>query len=173
MMHPRHLQYAILTELLSSANRQELEGLTPARQRELVSLPLGTIEQLLAGTERHPVVEVRINAKNLDSALRKLRDRQAALDMQRAFILRGASSSMMFQLFHIARTEVIELRKSLGKSVSNGRPKLPTGKTQIAIFNAWSELSHLSNLRQRYLQLHDRFTDIPLSSLYAIISMEQ
>ncbi|EKD99093.1 MAG: hypothetical protein ACD_23C00136G0001, partial [uncultured bacterium] len=76
-------------------------------------------------------------------------------------------AGMMMDLFRIGLKELIHHRRVLGVNCKNGRPKLPDEATQIKIYKAWKSLKH-PNIRQKYLDLHNQFPEVPIAVLYAI-----
>lgn len=122
--------------------------------------------------EDRPLIDIRGNGQNLEKAFKALKSDRSEGEQQAEFIRRGASASMMHQLFRLSRNQLATFRTLIGVSSNKGRIKLPDETTQLDIIDNWHALRTHSNVRQRYLALQDRFPAIPLSTLYAIISKD-
>jgi hypothetical protein len=89
------------------------------------------------------------------------------------FVMNQASLSMLQAMFPgTSRTEIAKIRAQL-KAPPPGKPAVLTDAEIQAIYNAWRELTETTpDLRERYLQVHDRFPKHSLTTLFAAINVE-
>lgn len=176
---PVPIQAAIIHHLIRQTEEGNLTfissmvdmGFTPEQIDKLRSLTASEMARLFR--EDRPIIHIKGDGIGLEKALKSLSSDQSEYQQQAEFIRRGASASMMFHLFRLNRNQVTKIRLLLGLSAEKkGRPALPAESVQNRIFEAWKAVSQHSNMRVRYLKLHDQFTEIPISTLYAVISTD-
>lgn len=140
-------------------------GLRANQLTRLLELDADTLSHLIL--DNRPVVQVLIQPDALDAALARHVAQQDDCAVVAQLILRGASASMMMAVGGISYNDLMARRKALGASCKNGRPKLPDDDTQFKIYKVWKLLGH-PDLRRRYIDLHDRFPELPIGVLWAV-----
>jgi len=172
---PPNVQTAILFYLArearlcaSDCRRLEVGLLRPDQLERLGRLRVEDVEffeRLILDSK--PLLRVECDPGRLDSALFRLEARQADTDLTDQLILRGASAAMLMAIGRIGYRELMTRRKALAIESKNGRPKIPDEATQIKIYHTWKSLGH-PDVRRRYIDLHDRFPELPLGVLWAV-----
>lgn len=145
-------------------------GFSPANLDQIRHLPAMELARLIR--DDHPLVRVTVDSSRLDKAVQALSQSKKDAEMQDEFIRRGASASMMYQLFRMSRKQVSAQRALLCVAREDGRPSLPPEEAQHEIYRAWHSLTH-RNIRQRYLDMHDQFPNVSLAVLYAVVGMDK
>ena len=124
--------------------------------------------QMLAKLDSSGIVS--IDMAKLDSVTEECaKDRRLLID----FVRRGASRSLLYLFFDISKRETARLRNEHNVA-TNGRPHAPTDEEREDVLAAWkaadSEGTEGMTLPQQILNLHDRFPEIHISALYAIVA---
>ncbi len=175
---PSSIQAAILYHAIQVVESGDLEainnlidlGFLPEQLDKLRHLPTMEVARLI--TDDKPLVHISVDSDRINKAFKAHSQGKKDAEMQDEFIRRGASASMMHQLFRMSRKQVSAQRALLGVKPEDGRPSLPSEKIQHNIYHTWKALKH-SNIRQRYLELNEAFPNIPLAVLYAVVGMDQ
>lgn len=170
---PASIQSAVIHHIIEQVESGDIDvidslsktGFTPQQIDKLRHLQASEIVRLICKNKQ--LIKVMGDADNLDKALIANSNEQIDSAMQVEFVRRGASSLMMMQLFNLNSRQLSKLRTLLCIETKNGRPKLPDDDTQFKIYKAWKSLKH-PNIRQKYLDLHDQFPEVPIAVLYAI-----
>lgn len=145
-------------------------GFSPENLDKLRHLPTMEVARMLS--DDMPLVHVTVNSERIDQAFQAIATSKKDAEMQDEFIRRGASASMMHQLFRMSRKQVSAQRALLCVAQEDGRPRLPPDEMQHAVYRAWRKLKQIP-IRQRYLNLHDSFPDVTLAVLYALVGMDR
>ena len=175
---PSSIQAALLYHAIQVVESGDLEaindlidlGFEPAQLDKLRHLPTMEVARLIA--HKQPLLRVSVDSDQINRAFKALSQGKKDAEMQDEFIRRGASASMMLQLFRMSRKQVSAQRALLGVTPEDGRPSLPPESVQHDIYRTWKAMKH-SNIRQRYLDLSEVFPKIPLAVLYAVVGMDQ
>ena len=141
-----------------------------ARLSRLTAVEADSLGHLVR--ESAPLLQVAVDPTNLGAVLDRIEAQRDEKNMRDEFIRRGASATMMMDLFRMSLKELIARRRVLGVEAKNGRPKLPSEADQIKIYHTWKSLGH-PDVRRRYIDLHDRFPDVPLAVLWAVNQQAQ
>lgn len=93
--------------------------------------------------------------------------------MLKFFILHQASTAMIQAMFPgTTRTEISQHRRALN-AVPPGKPSALPDAEVDQIYQAWRELSESTpDLRERYFQMHERFSRYSLTTLFATLHMK-
>jgi hypothetical protein len=76
----------------------------------------------------------------------------------------------MRRLFKVSKQRIEVLRRTLNLAPSQGRPKMPRGKTRDAIVETWQRIAATTaDLRVRYRRLHESFPQYSIATLDAVI----
>jgi hypothetical protein len=166
-----HVRLVLLNHLalrLADAPAEEVgaAGLTSeqlARLRRLAAVELDRLAAMSSLT-----IGVSLDGHALEAGLRTLVLFSEARALENYFIRAGASTSLMFRLFKVHRKGTLKLRRQLGARRPAGRAALPDHATRERIYLEWRAGRDLSP-RARYYQLHQRFPDLPIAVLEAVI----
>jgi hypothetical protein len=175
---PSSIQAAVIYHAIQVVESGDLDainnlielGFLPEQLDRLRHLPTMEVARLI--TDDKPLVHISVDASRVEKAFKALSQGKKDAEMQDEFIRRGASASMMHQLFRMSRKQVSAQRALLGVKPDDGRPSLPSEKLQHDIYRTWRALKH-SNVRQRYLEVSEAFPNVPLAVLYAVVGMDQ
>lgn len=175
---PGSIQVAFLYHIIQIVESGDLAaisnlidlGFSPENLDKLRHLPSMEIARLISDDK--PFMHFTVDSIRIDKAFRGLSQNKKEAEMQDEFIRCGASASMMFQLFRMSRKQVSAQRALLCVKREDGRPSLPSEELQHKIYKVWKTLKH-SNIRQRYLALHEEFPTTSLAVLYAVVGMDQ
>jgi len=174
MILPRQLQTHILQYAVCALESGEhsLEdllraGFTIPQLDELRTLPAPEFANIPSSA--HPfLITYQVNGEELDKALRLLKRRREVARLQTEFLLRGAPTGMMVDLFNLSGRQVASLRRLLGMDVQRGRIKMPDDAVRKAVRKQWLELDGTEV--ERYLVLSERFPKLTLAQLYSIVN---
>lgn len=154
------LEFGALEELLHA-------GIEPHTLDTLRKLP-GT-DLLRIAQMKRPVIGFAIDPAGLEIAmdsLQRIADEEKLLEY---FAGNGASIPMLRQLFKTDPKIIQSYRALLGAKRNGGRPMMPPEATRDAIHQFWNGLTE-SDIRRRYLRLHEAFQTYPLETLYAVVN---
>lgn len=86
------------------------------------------------------------------------------------FIRHRAPRALMRRLFKVSKQRIETLRRTLNLAPSQGRPRMPRGKTRDAIVETWRRIAAMTaDLRVRYRGLHESFPQYSIATLDAVI----
>lgn len=165
-----HAHVALLALLLSLGL---VDAAAPAhvvrRLRELTWRELA----LLAHTGL-PKFDLRIDERQMDHALRAIRDRLDREDRLDFFIAHGATTAMLRRLFRRPVAELKARRAQLLGAHKQRRPRLPRPEERDAVHRAWWEIRK-GRRRQPptiddYVYLHRQFPQHTFATLEAIVN---
>jgi len=166
------IRIVLLTHLaarLAKGSPAELAavGIQPAQLDRLRRLSTTDLNRM--ASMRQLNVGVALDPRSLEFSLDALRLVNEHLALEAYFIRNGASVKMMRQFFSLARDVTRERRRVYGNARSVGRVRRPEPRLCERIYQVWQSLPTVS-LRDRYHRLHQRFPDISLEILAAVIS---
>jgi hypothetical protein len=145
-------------------------GLSPAFAERLRNLPFTDAARLV----RSPHFKVGIVVDWLSGE--KALERESAVRNEQAlfeeFVRRGASTHLLRRLFKAQNWRVRKFAHLLEDAHRRrpGNVALPDPETREAIGRAWHDLTVTHpDLRRRYLALHERFPQVPLTAIEKVV----
>ena len=164
----------LIRELQQAAQERSKppEGFTEKQVEELRALSSAELVRLAEMTE--PRVAVQIDAGSLEHGLRQV-DYLAKRSRQlEHFILNGATSSMLTQLFRISSADVtLKRRLFSGTASSLRRPSMPPHAVREQIQARWYEVRKGKEdepvRAEDYEELHADFSQYTFATLWAVV----
>jgi len=169
-----HLMLVALLVTLAGTERGERgtpEGQGAAAgplSERLRQLSLAEIQSLALAA--HLEIAVRFDADRLLWGVHTYERRREERMLLEYFIRHRAPRALMRRLFKVSKQRIEGLRRTLNLAPSQGRPKMPRGKTRDAIVETWQSIAATTaDLRVRYRRLHESFPQYSIATLDAVI----
>jgi hypothetical protein len=115
-------------------------------------------------------IAVRFDADRLLWGVHTYERRREERMLLEYFIRHRAPRALMRRLFKVSKQRIEALRRTLNLAPSQGRPRMPRGKTRDTIVETWRRAAATSaDLRVRYRRLHESFPQYSIATLDAVI----
>jgi hypothetical protein len=142
-------------------------GLKPEHIEFIRSLSLSDLSELAVNVGAN-VLNIRIDAEAMDSALLVLRRRQKDKAVIERLMKAGASYPLMFDLTGMDTRDYNSYRTLLQLGHLVGRCQKLSPQTQRAVFEAWFSRQDIPDMKLRLLDVHDK-TGAPLRSVWPLV----
>lgn len=173
----QQLNFLLLTEVIRA-----IETETGMDQLLQMGCDAELIDQLRHRQTRDLLdLSTRITGVKLIFSPGELRQHLKGLDRQRKddelceyFVRNGASRALVARLFKRSADDIRRLRELVGGSITGGRAKLPKQlDVRDDIHQAWANITSRStpgkSLRDWLFELHSRFTEYTIDTLYSTL----
>ena len=148
---------------IAALQRAGLDAEFLAHIRKISAIDLKRLAEM-----RELMITVAFKSAGLAARLRSAALVRDAKALESYFIRNGASSQMMNALFKLGRKVTLKRRREAGAWRAPGRFALPDFDTRKRIYGAWLAITD-PNPRARYFLLHQKFTQIPIATLAAVV----
>lgn len=161
--------FLYIARLLAEQRDQEILqlGLRPEQTEAIRTMTAGDIHEMSLNIRGH-FLEVRLDPAAFDAALAMLERRKNDEDLNMALIRAGARYEMMHHFCGMTTDEYARHRRNLDLADGRGRPQIPDEKTQALIWQCWLDSVHETDLKRRYLKVHEQ-TKVPVGTIWKLI----
>lgn len=165
-----HLRLLALSVLLSPATEKAARPSSPlTRLRQLTTQEL--MQLLQSG---YPKIDLQLDFSEIDHGLRAINDRRAREQRLDYFIVHGATTALVRQLFRLPVADIKARRRQLLGSHKQRRPQMPEARARDEIHAFWwarrKGLKQTAPTIENFIELHQRFPQFNLATLYAVVS---
>lgn len=169
-----NLRFLALTMLLSRLEHGDLVALREAGMNDSQMQRLRTMrvsEMVRLCSIKSLKIGIAVDEGSLDHAMQMVHRISEELLLLEQFLARHAPLSMLTELFGVQSGDLALHRKILCKQPKRGRPALPDQDLRDRIHMQWHDLKRQDmHEAQRYLALSERFPELSMATLYAVVN---
>jgi hypothetical protein len=175
VLDDENLRFLALTMLLSRLEHGDLAalrdaGMNDSQMQRLRTMPASEMVRLCS--IKSLKIGIAVDEDSLDHAMQMVNRIREEMLLLEKFIERHAPLSMLTELFGVQSGDLAMHRKILCDQPRRGRPALPDQDLRDQIHMQWHDLKRQENMNeaQRYLALSERFPEVSMAALYAVVN---
>lgn len=174
VLEDENLRFLALTILLSRLERGDLAslheaGMSDQQMQQLRTMPVSEMVRLCS--IKSLKIGIAVDEASLTQAIQTVHRIKHELLLLEKFLERHAPMSMLTELFGVQGSDLALHREILCEQPRRGRPALPDHEVRDRIHQHWHELKRQDmHDSERYLALSERFPDVSMAALYAVVN---